>query len=81
MKNGKATITAKTPNGQEATTEVTVVTLLKDIKLGETDITINKDVPLTLKVTLDPTDATLDDDTVKWSSSNTEVATVNENEK
>lgn len=79
MKNGKATITAKTPNGQEATTEVTVVTLLKDIKLSETDITINKDVPLTLKVTLDPTDATLDDDTVKWSSSNTEVATVNEN--
>ncbi len=79
MKNGKVTITAKTNNGMKATTEVTVVTLLKDIKLSETDITINKDVPLTLKVTLDPTDATLDDDTVKWSSSNTEVATVNEN--
>lgn len=79
MKNGKSTITAKTDNGQEASTEVTVVTLLKDIKLSETDITINKDVPLTLKVTLDPIDATLDDDTVKWSSSNTEVATVDEN--
>jgi len=79
MKNGKVTITAKTNNGMKATTEVTVVTLLKDIKLNETDVTINKDVPLTLKVTLDPVDATLDDATVRWSSSNTEVATVNSN--
>jgi len=75
---GTATITATTNTGLVATTTVKVQITLKDVVLSATDVTINKGVPLTITATLDPVDATLDDSTVKWASSNNEVATVNE---
>lgn len=79
LSNGTATITAKTKNGLTAETTITVVTTLKNVILSDTDVTINKGVPLTITATLDPIDATLDDYTVQWTSSNTDVATVDEN--
>lgn len=79
LSNGTSTITAITDNGLTAETTITVVTTLKNIILSETDVTINKGIPLTLTATLDPIDATLDDYTIQWSSSNTDVATVDQN--
>lgn len=79
LSNGTSTITARTDNGLTAETTITVVTTLKNIILSETDVTINKGIPLTLTATLDPIDATLDDYTIQWSSSNTDVATVDQN--
>ena len=75
--NGTATIKA-TVNGKEATTTVTVVTPLKSISISEEKVTLNRPQTIDLDVTYNPDDTT-DDRTVTWTSSNTDVATVDEN--
>lgn len=73
-KNGTATITAKTPNGQKATCKIRVGIAPKSIKLSEKSVTIEVKKTLTLAHSFTPGTTTLK--TVTWSSSNTGVATV-----
>lgn len=75
---GTATVTAKV-GSQTATTTVTVKVPLNGITLNETDVTLNRPETVDLDVTLDPVDATVDDNTVEWKSTNEDVATVDEN--
>lgn len=73
---GTTTITA-TVAGKTATTTVTVNAPLTSIEITG-DATMNIDDSKTLAVKYNPEDTT-SDKTVKWSSSNLEVATINEN--
>ena len=75
---GTAIVTATVGN-KTATTTVTVKVPLNGIILNETDVTLNRPETVDLDVTLDPVDATVDDDTVEWTSTNEEVATVDDN--
>jgi uncharacterized protein YjdB len=70
---GTATITATTTSGKKATCKVTVTIPSTKITMSKTTATVKKGKTLTLKGTLAPSNST---DTVKWSSSNTSVATV-----
>ncbi|MDE6341414.1 MAG: Ig-like domain-containing protein, partial [Muribaculaceae bacterium] len=72
-----ATITATTANGLKASCEVTVkakVIEAQGITLDVTEKTLTEGDTFTLTATIDPETTT--DKTVTWSSSNTEVATV-----
>ena len=74
---GTATITAKTSNGKTATCKVTVknpVVAVTGIKLNKTSINLEKGKTTTLTATISPSNAT--NKTLKWTSSNTKVATV-----
>ena len=72
--NGKTQITAKTENGLTATCDVTVQTSITSIAVSSTSkkMEVNQTAQLTATVT--PADAT---EKVQWTSSNTDVATVN----
>ncbi len=70
---GTATITVTTGSGKKATCMVTVKVPSASVKLNKTVITINKGKTYTLKATMSPVNTT---DTVKWTSSNTKIATV-----
>ena len=74
--NGKATITAKY-DGMEATDDIKVITPIKSISFTTTNSTvrIGKDLQMKLKVT--PNDASMD--TLTYTSSDEEIATVNAN--
>lgn len=74
---GSATITAKTANGIEAKCSVTVGVPLKGISFKDnvTEKTINRSEQFTLEVVFNPTDTDVDK-TIKWSSTDTSVATV-----
>ena len=74
---GSATITARTANGIEATCAVTVGVPLKGIsfKNNITEKTLNRTEQFTLEVVFNPTDTDVDK-TIKWSSTDTSVATV-----
>ena len=73
--NGEAQITAKTENGLTATCDVTVQTSITSIAVSSTSkkMEVNQTAQLTATVT--PADAT---EKVQWTSSNTDVATVND---
>ncbi len=73
--NGKTQITAKTENGLTATCDVTVQTSITSIAVSSTSkkMEVNQTAQLTATVT--PADAT---EKVQWTSSNTDVATVND---
>ena len=82
---GTATITATATNGTDAATddktatcEITVLLIsVESVTLDRSSATINKDATLTLTATVTPEDAR--NKTVTWSSSDTSVATVDEN--
>ncbi|MDE6555898.1 MAG: C10 family peptidase, partial [Duncaniella sp.] len=79
VKAGQAVITAKTSNGLSATCNVTVTAQVIEptgISLDKTEASIVEGQTLTLTATIDPEMAT--DKTVIWSSSDEEVATVEE---
>ncbi|MDO5105006.1 Ig-like domain-containing protein [Capnocytophaga sp.] len=76
-KAGKTTITAKSTNGKTAKCEVTVtpkVIEVSEISLTKTTLTLTEGTFEKLAVTILPADAT--DKNLTWTSSNTEVATV-----
>ena len=74
--NGKATITAKY-DGMEATDDIIVITPIKSMTFTTTNstVTVGKDLQMKLKVT--PNDASMD--TLTYTSSDEEIATVNAN--
>lgn len=74
--NGKATITARY-DGMEATDDVRVITPIKTMTFTTTNSTVRvgKDLQMKLKVT--PNDASMD--TLTYTSSDEEIATVNGN--
>ena len=75
---GSATITAKSGDKQ-ATCEVTVTVPVSSVTLNKTSLALIKGQSETLTATVKPDDAT--DKKVTWSSSNTSVATVDQNGK
>ena len=75
VKVGTTTITAATADGKyTATVKVTVNSPATSIKLNKTSATIGKGKTLTVKATISPSDCT--DKTVKWTTSNSKIATV-----
>ena len=77
---GSAVITAKTSNGKTATCKVTVNPIdVTSISLNETEKTIEQGKTATIYATVSPSNATVK--TIKWSSSNTSVATIDTNGK
>ncbi|MBO4635021.1 MAG: Ig-like domain-containing protein [Bacteroidales bacterium] len=81
IKEGTATITAKSGE-QSATCSVTVkkkVIAVESITLDKAELSLNKGETATLKATVTPDNAT--DKKVTWSSSDTAIASVDENGK
>jgi len=74
VKNGKATITAKTVNGKTAKCVVTVVPLPSKVTLNKSTMTIIAGKYFTLKATVVPSNA--NDRTITWTSSDETIATV-----
>lgn len=80
--DGTAAITATTPNGKVGTTTVTVRTLVSEITLDKTEVTLKLDADdaaaakIKLNATVKPDEAT--DDTVEWTSSDEAIATVDD---
>lgn len=74
VKKGTATITAKAGE-KTATCVVTVTVPVSSITLDYTSVKLKQNETLQLTATVGPDDAT--DKTVTWSSSNTNIATVN----
>ena len=82
-KPGKATITVKTKDGgKTATCSITVeaaTVAVTGVSLDKTELSLTEGGSATLKATVTPEDAT--DKTVSWKSSDSAVATVDENGK
>ena len=77
---GSAVITVTTNNGSKtATCKVTVVIPVTSVSLNKTELTIEKGKSEILTATVSPSDAT--NKAVTWQSSNTAVATVDQNGK
>ena len=77
---GSAVITVTTKDGSKtATCNVTVVIPVTSVSLNKTELTIEKGKSETLTATVNPSDAT--NKAVTWQSSNTAVATVDQNGK
>ena len=74
VKGGKVTITAKTSNGIVKKCTVTVIQAPDSVKLSEKSVSLYEGSSKTLKATVLPSNS--NDLSVKWSSSNTKVATV-----
>lgn len=80
VKAGKVKITATSGDGtQKATCTVTVYTPVTSVSLNKTSITLKLGSTATITPTVKPDTATYK--TVKWTSSNYDVATVDENGK
>ena len=82
VKAGTATITATTTNGKEATAKITVSKAKVDVKsvsLNKTTATLDEGKSVELKATVSPSNA--NDKTIKWTSSNSKVATVDNSGK
>ena len=77
---GSAVITVTTKDGSKtATCKVTVVIPVTSVSLNKTELTIEKGKSETLTATVNPSDAT--NKAVTWQSSNTAIATVDQNGK
>ena len=75
IKNGTATITCKSADGKKVTCKITVKDIaVTSIKLDKTNVLANKGVVFVIKATVSPSNAT--NKTVKWSTSDKSVATV-----
>lgn len=74
VKGGKVKITAKTENGLTASCVVTVVQTPASVKLSSSSLSLYEGASKRLKATVSPSNA--NNLNVKWSSSNTKVATV-----
>ncbi|WP_302999076.1 leucine-rich repeat protein [Thomasclavelia spiroformis] len=74
---GNAIITVRTSNGLTDTCNITVISQITSVHLNLTAITLDEGVSQTLRATINPSDTT-DDKTLTWSSSNTNVATVDQ---
>ena len=79
VSGGKVKITAETENGKTASCVVTVIPVPTSIKLSSTGISIYEGATKKLKATVLPTNA--ENRSVKWSSNNKKVATVDKNGK
>ena len=77
-KVGVAIITATSVNGLTASCKINVIKPITSIKLDNADIIIEKNKEITLGLSIEPMDAT---ESYTWTSSNTNVATVDENGK
>lgn len=75
---GTVTITVKGANGTKAECKVTVKAPLESIKMNKASDTMDRGSKQTLKVTYNPDDTT-DSKALAWTSSDSNVATVNEN--
>ena len=75
---GTCTITcsATDGSGKYATCKVTVLQLVTGIKLSQSSLSMLRDIPQQLTATVLPSDASNTE--VRWSSSNTNIATVNQ---
>ena len=76
---GEATITAKVGSKSD-TVDVTVVVPIETFTAAKTETTILRKSSETIETTINPSDTT-EDTTITWSSSNTSVATVDEDGK
>lgn len=77
-KAGNATITASTADGKiKASCNVTVVISISTLKLDKTALTLIKGTEQTLTATIDPPDTT-EEKKVIWTTSNPDVATVDD---
>ena len=74
---GNAIITVRTSNGLTDTCNITVISQITSVHLNLTAITLDEGVSQTLRATINPSDTT-DDTTLTWLSSNTNVATVDQ---
>ncbi len=75
--NGAATVTVTTDDqGKTATCEITVAQWVTGITLDKTTLALNEGQTVTLSPTISPSNA--NDKSVTWSSSNTDVATVDQ---
>ena len=72
-KVGVAIITATSVNGLTASCKINVIKPITSIKLDNADIIIEKNKEITLGLSIEPMDAT---ESYTWTSSNTNVATV-----
>ena len=77
---GNAIITVRTSNGLTDTCNITVISQITSVHLNLTAITLDEGVSQTLRATINPSDTT-DDTTLTWLSSNTNVATVDQEGK
>lgn len=78
--NGAATITAMTKDqGKTATCTITVAQYVTEITLSSTSLSLNEGQEQTLTATVNPDNA--NDKTLKWTSSNESVATVDQTGK
>lgn len=78
LKGGNVTVTAKAGE-KSAQCSVTVTVPVEDVSLDRTSVTLEEKQTTTLVATVSPSDAT--DKTVTWSSSDSDVATVDQNGK
>ena len=74
--NGTTTITATTQNGKSASCTVTVTTLITSLTVSPTSKTLKTGETVQLTATKNPSTAT---EGITWTSSNSSVATVNQN--
>lgn len=74
LDSGSATITATAKDNTKIYKKLTVKVSAKTVKLNKTSLSITAGKTETLKASVSPTDST--DKAVKWSSSNTKIATV-----
>lgn len=77
---GNAIITVRTSNGLTDTCNIAVISQITSVHLNLTAITLDEGVSQTLRATINPSDTT-DDKTLIWKSSNTNVATVDQEGK
>lgn len=76
VKEGTAKITAKLPNGNSATVDVRVLPMIKTVTMADDYVKVKNGFTKTLSVTIAPANAT---EKLIWKSSNTSIATVDEN--
>ena len=72
-KSGTVTITVSSANGKTAACQITVSPILTDLKVSPTSSTIYEGKTVTLSAVKTPSNST---ETITWSSSNTDIATV-----
>ena len=74
---GTTTITVKSQNGKEASCEIHVLSYIESVTLNKSTLKLEQANTQTLQATINPSDTT-DDKKLVWTSSNPDVATVDE---